>query len=254
MPEGDTIHRIARRIEDALVGRPLARVEAPNPRSPLHRRAAELEGATIERAEARGKHLLLHLTGDRVLHNHLGIGGRWQVATDGRLPRGRPWLLLVADPEFAALNGSKLLRLTSAARARNDPVLARLGPDPLAPDFDPGAAAARLLRWEPAEQVGAALLDQRLLAGVGNVIRIEALHLAAVSPWRPVGELSEREASELVDHGRRIMETTVREGRRPKRIYGALARRPCPRCGGTIRRHRQGDDSRVTYWCEDCQR
>lgn len=253
MPEGDTIHRIARRIDIALVGKRLERIEAPNPRSPLHARVAELQGASIERAEARGKHLLLHMSGERVVHSHLGMNGRWFVTADGRLPYGRPWLLLASGPALASLHGSKLLRLVSSARARNDPALAQLGPDPLAADFDQLAAGRRLLAWEPTEKVGAALLDQRLWAGIGNVIRIEALHLARVSPWRPVAELSQDEAVDLARHSRWIMATAVREGRRPKRIYGGLARRPCPRCGGRIRRHGQGDDNRVTYWCEHCQ-
>ncbi len=254
MPEGDTIHRIARRIDAALAGRALERAEAPNPRSPLHGRVAELAGATLLRSEARGKHLLLHLDRDRVLHNHLGMNGRWRVSADGRPPGGKPWLLLASGPAVASLSGGKLLRLTSVARARSDPALALLGPDPLAPGFDEAAAAERLAGWEPSERVGAALLDQRLLAGVGNVIRIEALWRARVSPWRRVGELAGDEPRELVAACRWIMETALTRGSRPKRIYGSLARRPCPRCGGRIRAHGQGDDNRVTYWCEGCQR
>ena len=254
MPEGDTIHRIAGRIGALLGGVPLQRVAAPNPRSPLHSRADELAGATLERAEARGKHLLLHLDRDRVIHNHLGMNGRWRLRDGGEAVAGRPWLLLAAGGAHAALSGSKLLRLVSAARARNDPVLLRLGPDPLAADFDPAAAVAGLLAADPAAELGAALLDQTLIAGIGNVIRIEALFAAGVSPWRPIGELTDAEASAVVGEARTVMAATVRTGRRPKRIYGYLAQRPCPRCGGTIRSRRQGDDARVTYWCEACQR
>lgn len=254
MPEGDTIHRIALRIDAALGGRSLDRAAAPNPRSPLHRRAGELEGSTLARAEARGKHLLLHLDEDRILHSHLGMNGRWWISADGRAPLGRPWLVLASGPASAALNGGKLLRLAGAARVRNDPALLGLGPDPLEPDFDERVAVARLLDWEPSEPVGSALLEQRLLAGIGNVIRTEALFGAGVSPWRRIGDLEEGAAAELVGIARWVMETAVGTGRRPKRIYGALARRPCPRCSGTIRSHRQGDDARITYWCEGCQR
>lgn len=254
MPEGDTIHRAARRIDVALAGRQLGLVEAPNPRSPLHRRATELTGTTLELAEARGKHLLLHFSGDRVVHSHLGMNGRWRISADGRMPYGKPWLTLASGRAFAALSGGKLLRLVSSSRARNDPALLQLGPDPLAADFAPEAAAARLSGWEPSERVGAALLDQALIAGIGNVIRIEALWLAEISPWRRVGELSETEAADLVRHSQWIMETAIRRGSRPQRIYGKLARRPCPRCGGRIRSHGQGDDNRLTYWCEGCQR
>jgi endonuclease-8 len=254
MPEGDTIHRIARRIDAALTGRPLDRATAPNPRSPLHSRAAELEAATLTRSEAFGKHLLLHFDNDRALHSHLGINGRWRISVDGSGPYGKPWLLLGSGAAQAHVSGGKILRLLSAARVRNDPAIASLGPDPLRADFDPEAAAARILGWEPSERIGAALLDQSLIAGIGNVIRIEALWLSEVSPWRPVSALSEAEAAALVAHGKWVMETALATGSRPKKIYGSLARRPCPRCGGRIRGHGQGDDNRVTYWCEGCQK
>src|SRR4051812_11656157 len=142
VPEGDTIHRAARKIHVALVGREMAIADAPSVRSPIHNRSGELAGATLERAEARGKHLLLHFSGDRVIHSHLGMNGRWFVQADGRLPRGKPWLVLAAGRGVASQSGGKLLRLISASRARNDPALLQLGPDPLRPEFDPEAATA----------------------------------------------------------------------------------------------------------------
>lgn len=254
MPEGDTIHRAARRIEAALVGREIAVAEAPAPRSPLHNRAGELQGRTLERAEARGKHLLLHFSGGRVVHSHLGMNGRWRISVDGQPPLGKPWLLLASGRGVASQTGGKILRLVSAARARNDPGLLQLGPDPLAPGFDDEAAAARLLAYEPSERVGAALLDQNLIAGIGNVIRIEACFLARVSPWRRVGELTAEEALKLVSSSRWIMETAIKRGSRPRQIYGRKGRRGgCPRCRGRILARGQGDDNRVTYWCESCQ-
>jgi endonuclease-8 len=253
VPEGDTIHRIARRIDVALKGRRLERVEASNPRSPLRTRATEIEGATITRSEAFGKHLLLHFDNDRVLHSHLGMSGRWRISVDGEQAFGKPWLLLASGSAQAHTSKGKILRLVSAAKARNDPAIAQLGPDPLRPGFDEAAAAARVAGWEPSERIGAALLDQSLIAGIGNVIRIEALWLAKVSPWRRVADLKPEEAAALVTHSKWVMETAIAKGRRPKQIYGALARRPCPRCGGRIRSHGQGDDNRVTYWCEGCQ-
>ena len=254
MPEGDTIHRISRRINAALAGRRLDRAIAPNPRSPLHSRAAELESATLTGSEAFGKHLLVHFDNDRALHSHLGMNGRWRISADGSQAFGKPWLLLGSGIAEAHVSGGKILRLVSAAKARNDPSIRSLGPDPLRAGFDVDAAAARILGWEPSERIGAALLDQSLLAGIGNVIRIEALWLAEVSPWRPIAELREPEAAALVTHSKWVMETAIAKGRRPKQIYGRnLARRPCPRCGGRIRSHGQGDDNRVTYWCEGCQ-
>lgn len=252
MPEGDTVHRIALRIDAALGRRRLDSVAAPSRRSPLYSRAGELEGATLEAAEARGKHLLLRFDGGRVVHSHLGMSGRWFVRADGSEPFGRPWLTLAAGAAIASQSGGKLLRLTSARRILIDPTLRRLGPDPLAPGFDEAAASRRLIGWESTEAVGAALLDQRLLAGVGNVIRIEACFAAAVSPWRPIAELGAEEAERIVASCRAIMRETVRTGQRPKRIYGAEIN-PCPRCGGRIRRRGQGDANRTTSWCPGCQ-
>jgi len=253
MPEGDTIHRAARKIHTALAGRELQVADAPNPRSPIHNRSGELAGATLERAEARGKHLLLHFSGERVIHSHLGMNGRWFVRADGRLPHGKPWLVLASGRAVASQSGGKILRLVSAAPARNHPSLLQLGPDPLRPEFDPEAAAARVLAYTPSAGIGEALNDQSLIAGIGNVIRIEACFLPGVSPWRKVGDLTEEEARKIVDAATWVMETSMKRGSRPKRIYGRT-RGPCPRCGGRIRVLGQGDDNRVTFWCEGCQR
>jgi endonuclease-8 len=253
LPEGDTIHRAARKITVALGGRQIPMAEAPNPRSPIHNRGSELAGATLELAEARGKHLLLHFDNDRVVHSHLGMNGRWFVRADGRLPHGKPWLLLASGRAVATQNGGKILRLVSSSRARNDPSLLQLGPDPLRPEFDPGAAAARILAYGDGATIGEALNDQSLIAGIGNVIRIEACFLPKISPWRRIGDLSEEEARAVVDAAKWVMDTSMRKGSRPKQIYGK-SRRPCPRCGGRILTHGQGDDNRVTFWCERCQR
>ena len=253
MPEGDTIHRVAMRLRSALVGSEIETAAAPSARSPIHARAGELAGRTLERAEARGKHLLLHFSGDVVVHSHLGMSGRWVVRGDGRMPYGRPWLVLASGAAVASQNGGKILRMTSAARARNDPMLAGLGPDPLAPGFDSSAAAERLLAYEPGVPVGEALLDQSLIAGIGHVIRIEACFLPRVSPWRRVADVEPEEARAIVNAASWVMETAIAKGSRPKRIYGR-DRRPCPRCGGRILIRGQGDDNRVTYWCEGCQR
>lgn len=146
MPEGDTIHRIAGRIGTALGGREIERAQAPNPRSPIHHRASELAGLTLERAEARGKHLLLHFSHGLVVHSHLGMNGRWWVSTDGASAPAKPWLSLASGSGGAAQSSGKLLRIVSESRARNDPVLRRLGPDPLRPAFDRPAAAVDGLR------------------------------------------------------------------------------------------------------------
>jgi endonuclease-8 len=253
VPEGDTIHRAAERINLALGGKAMERAEAPNPRSPLHRRAGELQGSTLELAEARGKHLLVHFSGDLVFHTHLGMNGRVRVAVDGRLPGGRPWLVLASGRSVAAQSGGKLLRLVTESRARNDPALLRLGPDPLRPGFDVDAAARRLRERGRGRAVGEVLLDQGVIAGIGNAIRNEACFVAGISPWRPVDELGEEEARLLVAESERVMRTSIARGRRPRSIYRAASRR-CPGCGGAISSRGQGDDNRTAYWCPTCQR
>jgi endonuclease VIII len=251
VPEGDTIHSAATRLNAALGGKELTVAEAPSRRSPLHRRAHELGGRTLDLAEARGKHLLVHFSGDRVLHSHLGINGRWWIAADGRPPRGRPWLLLASGPVTASQSGGKLLRLISEARARNDPALAALGPDPLRDGFDVQATAGRLVEVGAERRVGEALLDQGIVAGIGNAIRNEACFAARVSPWRRVGELDPDEAERLIAESERIMRLSVTRGRRPRAIYRARA---CPSCGGPVSSRGQGDANRTAHWCPACQR
>jgi endonuclease VIII len=251
MAEGDTIHRVARRLEGALGGRTIDLADAASARSPVLHRAGELSGQTLEAVEARGKHLLATFSGGLGLHSHLGITGRWTIGTAGEL-RGRPWLRLRSGEAAAAQFGGRLLRIEPAARLRSDPMLLRLGPDPLADDFDPEAAAARLRSLEPSREVGDALLDQRVIAGIGNAIRAEALFRAGVNPWRRMGDLRRDEAAAIVAHARDVMAAALATGRRPASLY-RRAGRPCPACGTAIRSRRQGDANRIAYWCPRCQ-
>jgi endonuclease-8 len=250
VPEGDTIHRAAARINVALGGREIGRAEAPNPRSPLHRRAGELQGRTLEEAEARGKHLLVHFSGAVVLHTHLGMNGKVFVTADGRMPYGKPWWTLASGRAVASQTGAKLLRLTSEARARNDPALMQLGPDPLRPGFDAVAAAGRLRERASAREIGDALLDQGIVAGIGNAIRAEGLFRARIDPFRRVAELSDDELALVVEENERVMRESMARGRRPHAIYRA---RRCLTCGGPISQRGQGDDNRTAYWCPRCQ-
>lgn len=252
MPEGDTIHRIAERIRVALEGKEIGRAEAPSVRSPVHGRAGRLEGRRLDSVEARGKHLLLHFEGGDAVHSHLGMNGRWVVFADGRVPMGKPWLLLASGRGVAAQFGGKVLRLVTESRLRNDPGLAQLGPDPLRPDYDPAEAVRRVLAAAPEREIGDVLLDQRVIAGIGNVIRNEALFQARIDPFRKVRDLAPEEAEDLIEANRRIMQLSVRRGRRPHAIYRAERKR-CPRCGGAISVRGQGDANRVAYWCQRCQ-
>ena len=252
MPEGDTIHRIARRMQTALGGKEIALADAPNPRSPIHGRAGQLQGRVLERAEARGKHLLAHFSDGIALHSHLGMNGRWWIAADGSRPFGKPWLILASGRAIASQTGAQILRIVPESRLRNDPALARLGPDPLGPGFDLAAAARRLRSAGAREEIGEALLDQTLIAGIGNAIKNGALWRARVNPWRPAGDLDAKEAERVLHESREIMRIAVAKGRRPPSIYRA-ERRGCPACGGPVSVRGQGDANRTTYWCERCQ-
>ncbi len=251
MAEGDTILRLARRLESALAGEELA-VAAPNPRG----RAAGVErlgGCRLESAEARGKHLLLRC-GDLVLHSHLGMSGGWHLYPRGaawRRPRSSAWAVLGARDREAVQFGGPTLRVLSAERARRDPQLTRLGPDLLAAGFDPDRAAAGI-RADPSRAIGDALLDQRLVAGIGNIFKSEACFAAGIDPWRPVGELSGTELRALLLAAREQMLDAVEGGRKEFAIY--RRRGPCPVCGGPVSSRGQGDANRTTYWCPRCQR
>lgn len=252
MPEGDTIHRAARRMDAALRGRELLLADAPNPRSPIHGRAKKLEGSVLERVEARGKHLLAHFSTGDVIHSHLGMNGRWWITADGRLPYGKPWLVLSSGRGIASQTGGKLLRLISESRVRNDPGLAQLGPDPLSGSFDVTEAAQRLRQMAGGSEIGDALLDQRIIAGIGNAIRNEALFRAGISPLHLVKDLSDDQLERIVLENERVMQISMAKGRRPRSIYRAN-RRGCPACGGRVQVRGQGDANRMAYWCPACQ-
>ncbi len=250
MAEGDTIHRLAHRLEAAFTGQELA-ASAINPRG---RAAAveRLDGRRLESVEARGKHLLLHF-GPLVLHSHLGMSGGWHLYPLGatwRRSRSAAWALLRGREREAVQFGGPTLRVLSAARVRSDPQLAALGPDLLAPDFD-GAAVAAALRVDPTRTIGDALLDQRLLAGVGNIFKSEACFAARVDPWRPAGDLSAGELEAVLGAAREQMLDAVASGRKGFAVY--RRRGPCARCGGPVTSRGQGDANRTTYWCRNCQ-
>ncbi|MGE5408071.1 MAG: Fpg/Nei family DNA glycosylase [Syntrophothermus sp.] len=253
MAEGDTILRLARRLDAALGGEALA-ASAPSPRG----KAAgveRLDGRRLEAARARGKHLLLEFEGDLVLHSHLGMSGGWHLYPRGATWRRSPaaaWAVLRGERQEAVQFGGPTLRVMPAPRARRDPELARLGPDLLAEDFASAAAVAGLRRNQ-ARPLGEALLDQTAVAGIGNIFKSEACFAARVDPWRPVGGLSDAELAAVLSAAREQMLAAVAAGgRKDLAIY--RRRGPCPTCGGRISSRGQGDANRTTYWCPSCQR
>jgi endonuclease VIII len=258
MPEGDTIHRAAARIGAVLTGRVPEEILSPQPRHRLERWPARLAGRRVESVDAHGKHLFLRFEGGLTMHSHLRMSGSWSVHRLGerwRRPARRAWLVLRSQGSEVVQFDGPVLELMSDARARTDPRLARLGPDVIGERFDERRFLARLREDDPTRPIGDAVLEQRTVAGIGNMWKAEACFAAEVDPWRPVGEIRDEEALAIVHFSRREMARAVREGpgARPHAVY-RQAGLPCPRCGTRIRQRGQWENNRVTYWCPGCQR
>jgi endonuclease VIII len=257
MPEGDTIHSAARRIGAALVGSPIVEIETPQPRHAMDRWPERLGGRAVRAVDAHGKHLFIRFEGDLTLHSQLRMTGWWGVYPRGRRwgrSRRRAWLVIrTPEHEVVEFDGP-VLELMTESRSRFDRRLAALGPDVLAAELDETAVLARLRQDDQTRGVGDALLDQRNLAGVGNVWKSEGCFRARLDPWRPLGRVSDDEALGVVREIRRQMQASVERGGHPRdlQVYDRTGR-PCPRCGAPIRARGQGDDNRTTYWCPACQ-
>jgi endonuclease VIII len=243
MPEGDSIHRAARRLQP-LVGERVE-VETPHPRAAALNLAPRLDGRRLERVEAVGKNLLLRFEGGVTLRSHLRMKGRWWVQARGTPLRGRPWLVLRGQELEAVQWNGPVLEL------RGD-VARRLGLDILdhPPQF--GEMVSRLRRAAPALPLAEALQRQELVSGIGNMWAAEALWAARLSPWVPVATVPDEALVELLAHAHRLMSASLAGTRSTRRVY-RRAGRPCRRCGTPIRSRGQGDANRTAYWCPACQ-
>src|SRR5436190_6588098 len=257
MPEGDTIHHAAHRIRPVLEGRVPDEIRTPHPRFKANRWPERLAGRAVTAVDARGKHLFLHFEGELALHSHLRMTGAWGVYGPGRrwgrAPR-RAWLVLRGgDTEVVQFDGP-VLELMTESRTRFDRRLAMLGPDILAPDFDEAEVLRRLRGDDPTRPIGDALLDQRTIAGIGNLWKCEGCFEAGVDPWRPAGEVSDDEVRAVLTFTRPAMQHSAEHGFmvRPSAVHDR-AGRPCPRCGTRIERRGQWVDNRPTFWCPGCQ-
>jgi len=242
MPEGDALHRAAARLQP-LVGE-VVEAESPHPRALLTGVAAAVDGLRLERVEAVGKNLLLTFEGGLVVRSHLRMNGRWVVRPVEEEPFGRPWLVLRGSQVQAIQRNGPVLELTRGPNRR----VRRLGPDVMADPPDLDAMVGRIRATDQGREIGDALLDQRLVAGIGNKWKAEGLFLAQVSPWRRLADVADEDL-------RRVLAETsaaMREGRRGRLVYRG-AGRPCPRCGTPVRSWPQGDDARMAYWCPACQ-
>jgi endonuclease-8 len=254
MPEGDTIHYAANRIRPVLAGHVPDALLTPHPRLSRDRWPERLAGRAVTAVEAHGKHLFLRFEGGWTVHSHLRMTGAWRIGDAGRPPSRAAWLVIRrGGKEVVQLRGP-VLELMTESRARFDRRLAALGPDVLADELDEAGFVRRLRDDDPTRPIGDALLEQRTLAGIGNLWKVEGCFAAGVDPWRRTGDVSDAEALAIVHAVRPAMRRSSLDGKqtRFRRIYGR-AGAPCPRCGTPIRARGQGDDNRTTYWCPGCQ-
>jgi endonuclease-8 len=257
MPEGDTIHRAASEIAAALEGRVPEEILTPHPRHLMDRWPERLGGRRVRSVDAHGKHLFVRFDGGLTLHSHLRMSGMWGVYGRGqrwRRATRRAWLVLRSqDVEVVEFDGP-VLELMSDARARSDARFASLGPDVLGESFDVPTFLARLRAGECDRAIGDALLDQHVVAGIGNLWKAELCFATGLDPWRPVARVGDGEAIAVVELGRELMRRAVSGGHRarPGEVY-RRAGRECRRCGTIIRSRGQGENNRTTYWCPGCQ-
>ena len=273
MPEGDTIFRAARTLHRALAGRVVTHFESVFPALTRVHDDTPITGRTVDSVRSSGKHLLMNFSGDLTLRTHMRMNGSWHIYRAGerwQRPR-RDMRIVVSTAQYVAVGFSipvaEWLRTTELRRSRD---LARLGPDLLAEQFDSDEAFRRI-RSRASEPVAEVLLDQRVLAGIGNVYKSEVLFACGVYPFAEVGKLSDEQIRALLTTSRKFLRANVTEGlaamttylgfRRTTRhddpsarlwVYGR-AGDSCRRCGSAILIDKRGTDARLTYWCPRCQ-
>ncbi len=262
MPEGDTILRAAKRIRPVLEGAVPDEIVTPQARHARDRWPERLLGRTVTRVDTHGKHLFLRFEGDLVLHSHLRMTGAWAVYRHGarwRRAARRAWLVIRSRGHDVVEFDGPVLELMTEGRSRFDQRLAALGPDVLAEQFDADRFVAHLRADDPTRGIGDALLDQRIVAGLGNIWKAEGCWGARLDPWRKLRDVADEEALAVIADVRpRMLHAAATTPAGPRTVEDRhvydRAGRPCPRCGTTIRARGQGDDNRTTFWCPECQR
>ncbi|HEX3823325.1 MAG TPA: DNA-formamidopyrimidine glycosylase family protein [Mycobacteriales bacterium] len=259
MPEGDTVWLAARRMDQALAGRALTRSEFRVPQLAT----VDLTGRQVLEVGARGKHLLIRIEGELTLHTHFMLAGIWRIFRAGARLSGGPAheiRVILANHDHAAV-GYRLPVVELLATGSESEAVGHLGPDLLGADWDQ-AQALRRLASAPDREIGEALLDQRNLAGIGNLYKTEVLFLSGITPWTLVADVADLPA--MLSRVRRLMMANRDHG--PQTTTGNLRRgqdhwvferadSACRRCGHRIRRARQGEppQDRLCYWCPACQ-
>lgn len=259
MPEGDTINRAAAALRTALVGRPLRSFDAPRLVGP-----APSVGRIVESVKSHGKHLEIRFDDDLILHTHMRMTGSWHLYREGERWRRplRQVRVSLAVPEWVAVCfNAPIVETYRAMNRTRHASSGGLGPDLCDPHADLAECVRRLAHYHLLEAtIAEALLDQRVMAGVGNVYRSEILWHLELSPFAPVSALESRDLVQIVNTAARLLRANLDRTKRTTTdlvpgglaVYGRGFNR-CARCGGTIDVTRVGEHNRVLYWCPDCQ-
>ena len=274
MPEGDTIFRAARTLHRALAGKPVVRFESVFPALTRVHVDTPLTAQSVESVTASGKHILMRFSGGRVLRTHMRMNGSWHIYRPGerwQRPR-RDMRIVVATADYVAVGFSiPVAEFIAASNLARHEELRRLGPDLLSEHFD-AEEALRRMKERPAELVADVLLNQRVMAGIGNVYKAEVLFSCGINPFTPVAALTDRELTGVIATGRKFLLANVRTSLAPMTTYGGYQRTTtgrdnaserlwvygraglaCRRCRTPIRLKKHGDGARLTYWCPTCQ-
>ncbi|HEX5234203.1 MAG TPA: DNA-formamidopyrimidine glycosylase family protein [Silvibacterium sp.] len=274
MPEGDTIFRSARALHRVLAGSTVTGFETAYAQLASVDDDAPVSGRLIEKVESRGKWLLIFFSGDLILLTHMLMSGSWHFYRRGerwQKSRSRMRIVIQTENYEAVAFDVPVAQFHNARSLARHPSLSKLGPDLAGGNFEREDARARLLS-QTHEEVGNALLDQRVIAGIGNVFKSEICFVCGINPFRPVRSLSGAEIDTLLDASHRLMQANVQEHapggivtytgpRRTTRANDPAARlwvyrragQECRRCGAAVLMRKQGTSARSTYWCPECQ-
>jgi len=275
MPEGDTVFRTARNLGRALMGKPVIGFRSTFPLLTRFNDDTPLVGQTVDQVEARGKWLLIRFSGGGILTSHLLMNGRWHIYRQGerwQVPRFH-MRIVIENSEYQAVGFRvPIARMHTEQSLARDLHIARSDNDLLAEEFDAEAALSRLLERRD-EALADALLDQTVLAGIGNVFKSEICFVQGLHPFRAVRTLTRDEAAATIASAQKLLKANVLEDfgdmivtyrgqqRRTTHasnpsaslwVYGRAGEQ-CRRCDEPIRRRIQGADARVTFWCPRCQ-
>ncbi len=256
MPEGDTILRTARTLTAALGGKIVRRFETVLPKLARVDDQAPLAGRTIERVSSVGKHLLIDFSGGLHLRTHMRMNGSWHVYRPGE-----PWqksrddmrIVITTDDFVAVAFNLTVAEFLDDRALERQGELRQLGPDVLSPDFDTGEAFRRI-RGRGEMEIANALLDQRAIAGIGNIWKSEVLFACRVNPFVKVADVSDEQLRCLIQKARRFLSRSANATTPNDRAVYSRRGKPCRRCRIPIASRKQGEGARLTYWCPECQR